>query len=1052
MATSIVTVNGVAPPANVELKPGDIVTFKLAYNLETGDYENFKLTAYMPLPLFDLTGITWAPGSNPGQWGYGAGNTNADLVDSVTVGAGNSLVFDFGSYINNPDTDGKRIEVQFTLTVGNQPFADSRPLTVLGQSDQLTTIPAQRDLVSSGVVNIASVAEPVLAIKHGVVAVGADSAGAVSGTTGTWAAAGTTGQPFTGSITDLAAVDGNVTNIDGGDLVRLATAIENTGGLGAFDVATTVTLPAGFAFAGGNLAAANLAIYRGDGTALVLNTDYSVSGATITFLDALGQPTLLPGRAGTANDTSGANVVVITYDVVASASVIASTNLQTTAALNNYSSVNGGPDFTPGVDPQDTAEQIVAAPVITKVFANGTLTDDDSSAPHTTGADLVIGESMLYDIVVRLPEGVTQTLRVNDLIPAGLTLDTSFGTGGYQIITTTAGSGALAASFAGTVTVGSSSAPGGDGADLGLTFSAASANADNNAGNNSFVIRVRLIAGNVTGNQEGVTRPNNAQVVYSDPDGDTPNGSSAIDRTVVLSSSQPSVTVREPTLTITQSQTNNGGSLGVDRNDEITYTITVRNDSGINAFDISFLDTVPSQLIFSEPGFGLQSLTYAGGATNNGGPDFVIGSSAIINDPTANIDIPTGGSIELVIKGRVRSDLGAINDIVNTATAAWTSLDGTSIIATTGERSGVDGQLNSGVLNDYRFSNSLSVPVAAGATISHVGLLPDTPLPTPDTSRSETVAVGELIYYRVAFLVPEGDTNDASVVINLPTGLSFAGDTRVALVDGGTPLVTSDVVLTLSPGGPRIDQDITDLDQSLLAADLSNAATALLRTALIDASNPNAIRISLGNVTNQNNDPFLQMLYLDFFVRVDNIASVDTADSLKISADFFSGTLKQTGTPLAVENIVEPNLRDLQKTVTDFDPRASQATGIATVSLNFTNSGDGIAYDAHLTDSVTGGANYALSSRGDQRHLLCLGQSAGRRHGINVGWHYSRFFQRCDRCQHQADLYRRSAQWRGHCVDQRQPQLEQPAGNLHRRQRGLRGQRRHRRHRRHGEW
>ena len=237
-----------------------------------------------------------------------------------------------------------------------------------------------------------------------------------------------------------------------------------------------------------------------------------------------------------------------------------------------------------------------------------------------------------------------------------------------------------------------------------LTFNAASANADNNAGNNSFVVRVRLIASNVTGNQAGVTRPNSAQVIYSDPDGDTPNGSTALDRTVALSGSQPSVSIVEPTLTVTQTQTNNGGPLGVDRNDEITYTITIRNDSGINAFDIGFLDTVPSQLIFSEPGFGLQSLTYAGGATNNGGPDFVVLGSAIVTDPAANIDIPTGGSITLVIKGRVRSDLGSINDIVNTATAQWTSLDGTTTVPTTGERSGVDGLLNSGVLNDYRTS------------------------------------------------------------------------------------------------------------------------------------------------------------------------------------------------------------------------------------------------------------------------------------------------------------------------------------------------------------
>ena len=962
VATSIVTVNGVAPPANVELKPGDVVTFKLAYDLTTGDYENFKLTAYMPLPLFDLG----AAGNFSGAWTYGSGNTNADLVDTVTVGAGNSLIFDFGDYATS-DLGGKRIEVQFTLTVGNQPFGDNRSLTVLGQSDQLTTIPTQQHLVSSGVVNIASIAEPVLAIKHGVVAVGAGSAGVVTGTTGTWAAAGSTGQPFTGSITDLAAVDGNVTNIDGGDLVRLATAIENTGGLGAFDVTTTITLPAGFAFAGGSLAAANLAIYRGDGTALVLGTDYSVSGSTITFLDAAGQPTLLPGRDGTAADTSGANVVVITYDVVASASIAASASRQTSAALTNYSSVNGGPDFTPGVDPQDTADQTIAAPVIAKVFADGTLTELDSSAAHTTGANLVIGESMLYDIVVTLTEGQTQALRVDDLIPSGLQLDTSFGTGGYQLITTVAGSAALTADFLGSVNIsGIAATPSGtlgaDGVDARLTFSAASATSDNNAVNNSFVIRVRLIASNVASNQAGVTRPNSAQVIYSDPDGDTPNGITALDRTVPLSGSQPSISIVEPTLTVTQAQTNNGGPLGVDRNDEITYTITIRNDSGINAFDIGFLDNAPSQLIFSEPGFGLQSLTYAGGATNNGGPDFVVGGSAIATDPAANIDIPTGGSITLVVKGRVRSDLGSINDIVNIATVEWTSLDGTSITPATGERSGLDGLLNSGALNDYRNSNTITIPVAAGATISHVGLLPDTPLPTPDTSHPQTVAVGELIYYRVAFLIPEGDTNDASVVIYLPTGLSFAGDTRVALVDGGTQLVSSDAILSTNPGAVKIDLDITDLEQSLLAADLSNAATAPLRTALIDTSNPNAIKITLGNVSNLNNDPFFQMLYLDFFVRVDNIDSVDTADNFNVTADFFSGTLKQTNTPLAVESIVEPNLRNLQKTVTDFNPNTAGTTGTATVTLAFSNSGDGIAYDAHLTDSLTGGTNYALSA------------------------------------------------------------------------------------------
>ena len=954
VATSIVTVNGVAPPANVELKPGDVVTFKLAYNLETGDYENFRLTAYLPLPLFDL-GPT---GSYAGSWTYGSGDTNADDVNSVTVGAGNSLVFDFGSYINSPDTNGKRIEVQFALTVGNQPFADQRSLTVLGQSDQLTTIPTQQHLVSSGVVNIASVAEPVLAIQHGVVALGAGSAGVVSGTTGTWAAAGSTGAPFTGSITDLAAVDGSVAGIDGGDLVRLATAIENTGGLGAFDVATTVTLPAGFAFAGGSLAAANLAIHRGDGTALLPGTDYSVSGSTVTFLDAAGQPTLLPGRAGTAADASGANLVVITCDVVASGTIAASRNLQTNAALNHYSSGNGGPDFTPGADPRDTADQTVAAPVIAKVFANGTLTDGDSSAPHTTGANLVIGESMLYDIVVTLSEGTTQNLRVNDLVPAGMRLDTSFGSGGYQIITTAAASGALAADFAGAVSVGSASAPGG--ADLGLTLSAASAIADNSAGNNSFVVRVRLVAGNVIGNQAGVSRANGAQLIYSDPDGDTPNGSTPVDRTVALSGSPPSVRIVEPTLVLSQSAATNGSRPPgqVDAGDTVAYTIVIRNRaaaSDFNAFDLTFLDSLPTEL----DSLAIQSVVYGGGATNNGGVDFTLSGRTLATAAGANVDIQTGGSITITVAGVVNSTAANVANFTNTAQVRWTSLDGTSNTAQTDERTGADGLLNSSALNNYRVQSSLKLLVVTGATMSHVGGLADTPAPSP-TDQPQSVAVGEIIRYRVGFVLAEGSTFSANIRVALPDGLSFINDgtAMIGLLSdngiGNAPDLTTGA-------DPDITGSVISLPD-LLAADLSNTMTAVVNPTRIHATNPREIVFSLDHLNNIDLDLNREVIYLDFNVRVDNTAAVDTSKTLSASAKLFAGTTQVDKTQPISENIVEPNLRDLRKTVTDFDPNPAGTTGAATVTLSFSNSGDGIAYDSHLTDTMDGGSNYVLQS------------------------------------------------------------------------------------------
>ncbi len=129
---SVVEVNNGTPPTSGELRPGDEVTFQLSYDLVTGDYEQFKLTAYLPLPLFNVGGVTWATGSDVGQWQLGPGNTNAGGVISVTSADGNSVVFDFGSFAT-ADTTGSRIVIRFTVRVGDQPFADQRSLDVLAQ-------------------------------------------------------------------------------------------------------------------------------------------------------------------------------------------------------------------------------------------------------------------------------------------------------------------------------------------------------------------------------------------------------------------------------------------------------------------------------------------------------------------------------------------------------------------------------------------------------------------------------------------------------------------------------------------------------------------------------------------------------------------------------------------------------------------------------------------------------------------------------------------------------------------------------------------------------
>jgi VCBS repeat-containing protein len=961
----LVEVNNGTPPSSGELRPGDEVTFQLSYDLVTGDYEQFKLTAYLPLPLFDVTGVTWGTGDNPGQWSLGVGNTNAGGVLTVTSGAGNSVTFDFGSFVT-ATTTGSRIVVRFTVRVGDQPFADQRSLDVLAQSSQQTTL-TDRTLISSDVVAIVSVAEPVLSIKHGVVS---GSHGTVSNTTGSWNPPGSTGSPFNGSITDLSAVDGNITGIDGGDSLRMVTAIENTGGGGAFDVSTSITLPTGLSFVGGSLATANLQIYRGDGTALVLGVDYNVVGNQITFLDAGGQATLLAGRSGTAADTSGANVVVISYDVVVSSTIEASRSLQSTATLSNYASVNGGSDFTP-TDLTDLATQQVAAPVIAKVFADGTLDNGDSSATHTTGSDLVIGESMRYDIVVTLPEGNTQTLRIEDLIPPGMRLDTTFNGGlGYQIITTRAGSGALGADFAGSIVVsgfaGQGGTLGGDGVDARWTFSVSGATADNQTGNNTFVIRLQLVANNVIANQANKSLQNTAQLLFSDPDADTPNGSAALDRTVALSGGQPTVTLREPTLAVTQTLTSTSGLGGYDQGDTVTFTITLSNGAGgsdFNAFDISFLDNLPTQL----SNITLVGVLYQNGATNNGGVDFELVNGQLRTVNGANIDISKGGSIVLSLSGVVNATAASQSNFANVASVQWTSLDG----AQGGERTGVDGPLNGGTLNDYRNSSTLIVPVAQAMQISRVGGLPDSPAPAPTTAAQEAVTIGEVIRYRVVVLVPEGNNPNYQVQITLANGLQFISPDalvnalRIGFISGGG--LTSDANLivggTLNINGNENSPEALPITADLLGLGPNGVFDPSRLTIVTNPDGSQVITFNLGNVVNGGgSDSDLEGVVIEFNVRVTNQASNVSGAQLAASAHEIVNGAGRANSNTVFEQIVEPSFSALDKQVVRFNPNPAGTSGTATVQLGFTQNGGLPAFDARLIDGFASGSNYSLVS------------------------------------------------------------------------------------------
>lgn len=954
---AIVAVNGGAPPSNGELRPGDVVTFSLSYNLTTGDYEQLVLSGYLPLELLDVSGITWTQGTGAGHWQFGPSNTNGDTTVTVTSGSGNAVNFDFGSYAVN-STVGSRIEVRFTVVVGPQPFADQRSLTVLGQSSQVTTID-HTPLLSSDAVIIESIAEPDLTLIHGVVST---TNGTITGTTGTWTAPGSIGRPFSGIVTDPNSANGDITGIDGGDLLRMATVIKNSGGGAAFDVTSDITLPGGVTFIGGSLAAANLRVYRGDGTLMVLNTDYSITGNTITFLDPGGIGSVTGGRAGSQADLNGSNVVVITYDVTVDSAIAASSTLQSAAALLRYASVDNGNNFTSGQT--ELAGEQVAAPTVKVVYAGGTLDNSDSSASHTNGSDLVIGESMLYDIVVTLPEGTTRTLRLDDLIPAGLRLDTSFNGRGFEIILSASESAALSADFAGNISTttitGTNGNLGDDGVGARITFNISSATADNNTGNNTFVIRVRLVASNVLSNQAGKVLSNNAQLVYSDPDGDTPNGAVAIDRAVAAPSPTPTITIREPTLIITQT-TDPLPPLGVDETIPVTYQIVIRNGgatSDFNAYDISFQDALPTQM----DNFTILGVLYTGGATANGGQDFVIVNGVLRTANNANIDIPVGGSITIRVTGIVNDTAAQVPSFTNTATVQWTSLDG----SVNGERTGVDGPLNSGVLNDYQASSSITVPVLRGVYISRVGGLPDTAPADPTYGPDENVTIGEIVHYRAVGVFAQGVTNDFILRIALPSGLGYINDgtMRISFISNGG--LFTDVTLATSGNfnifGDESNPIAQPLDPNLSGRLADGVINPNQVEVQVDGNGNTILVIHMGNITNTENDTDYELFSLEFNAVVRNVATNVAGTQLGVFATEYTGTTQLFTSTTVNEDIVEPNFGSLNKQIVDFVPNTTATTGTASVSVSFVQTGSNPAYDVLLTDSFTGASGYTFSS------------------------------------------------------------------------------------------
>ena len=277
-----------------------------------------------------------------------------------------------------------------------------------------------------------------------------------------------------------------------------------------------------------------------------------------------------------------------------------------------------------------------------------------TSAAHTSGADVTIGEILTYELVVALPEGVTPSLTLVDDLPAGL----AFVPGSVTVDT----SGFNGAAPAPTVSGGA-----GSGDDVTVSFGAINVVVDNDASNNAFRVqlqaRVLNEAGNVGLPPTPTTLTNRASVTI---------GSGA-----PLTSNEVSVTVVEPRLEITKSFNPTRAYAG----QTIEVTLTVRNSGTAEAFDVQVLDyldavfvsaaegSTPAGFTFDSYTDGALTVRYTGGS------------------------IPAGASRDFTFRVTLDDPLTVGETILNTASGSASSLPGSS----TGERS-LSSTSNSAVL------------------------------------------------------------------------------------------------------------------------------------------------------------------------------------------------------------------------------------------------------------------------------------------------------------------------------------------------------------------
>lgn len=978
---SVVAVNDLPFIGDPVAGPGDTVTYRIAYTLPLTRFESLKLGDTLPVPVFDADSITTFNNSIQssgvpavGEIAYGPSaqaffdlySVGANLTPSLSIdSASNSFELDFGTFSAAvPETT--TIELLFTVEFADFPFADGLFLSNLVESTQGTT--------NSGDIEKADIAiiesqTPELNLKKGVVSTDApappadftpDPTGPVM-----FENPGNTGPAFTMPITSAGLlnnpIDSNLMNIDAGDLVKFAIVIENTGSDDGFDLVINDTLPPGFVVpTSGELL--NLQVSTGDRRALdftdadgiAINPGDEADFFFVGQSDGRGIRIVDPADSAGGNPIDGAidglpsggatgsNIIVVTFDLMAASDIEAGSEQIDIGELARFGAVNNGTNWTTGVDGPFKDDAIVTAkiPEIEKVLVR---TEFETATNTRTQA--VIGELATYDIIVTIPEGVTNRVLVTDdfsQLPTNMAFVSLDGVtpSGFLSTDLMGGFGAVTPSV------------GPDGTTVSFDLGTITNSANSNGASETIVLTVTGVVLNVSDNQTTVEQRNAADVAFE-----------VAGQTQTVSTTSDPVTVIEPDLRVAKSVTVNGqtgSSATGDAGDPVEYRIAIRHSgqSETDAYDFTLTDILPTKVInyvIATVSDTANVLTTNDFAIVNGTLQIALG-----NDPTQNeVDVPLNREIVVTLTGVIADNVVPNELIVNQADIDWTSLNGDlgarSMFNTDSvERTGDQGP--NGALNDYAHRNRARFRVTA--EVFEKTIVATSESHTADLNGTEQVAIGEIVRYRLVTTVPEATYIGTYLQDLMPDGLTYLDDgtTKVAFVgDDFTQFTAS----AFDPNDYAMDVFVIGDENTVNSV----VPTYVLSGDLISASpgNPNDDLFLPGtdpyfffeNVINLENDANQEFIVLEFNALVNNVAGNQEGDTRDNS---FTATFRnQAGNPPVSDpvtvQIVEPQLNVVKL----IDTAPVDAGDEIVYTIEITNNNSDVtttAFDINLLDAL----------------------------------------------------------------------------------------------------